>query len=163
MKLERLFEGKENSLYTVTGEPVKISTSVTEVSAFINQASAPKNEVLRISVNWSLSGLDEENYNEGFLASFRDALKVLEEKKAFVLIEPVCDAPCESEAQKEAFIQSMKHCARRIKDCTSVAGFKVPEEVNAHDFIEELSAKHQHYVFFSENEKLLSDKSIVRI
>ena len=41
--------------------------------------------------------------------------------------------------------------------------FKVPEEVNAQDFIEELSAKHQHYVFFSENEKLLSDKSIVRI
>ena len=163
MKLERLFEGKENSLYTVNGESVKISGSAVNAADFIKQPAVSQKEALRISVNWTLSGLDEENYNEDFLASLRDSLKALEEKNTFAIIEPVCDSACETEAQKDAFIQSMKHCARRIKDCTSVIGFKIPGEVNAALFTEELSAKHGHYVFFSTDEKVLEDSSTVRL
>ena len=86
----------------------------------------------------------------------RDELKSLEEKNEFVFIEPVFD----KNASVEQFTAAMKHTARRIKDCVSVIGFALPKEAEAQKdfFIEELSAKHQQYCFFS---KSLKDDSIV--
>lgn len=99
-----------------------------------------------LSVKWSDVEGSPEEYNEEFLAKLRDNLKSLEEKKEFVFIEPLFD----KDGSKEGFTAAMKHTARRIKDCTSVIGFALPEEIlEEKDFyIEELSAKHAHYCFF---------------
>ena len=127
MKLERLFEVKEQKLYTVSGESVS-----TEGKAF--------------PVKWSSVESGAEEYNEDFLAKLRDELKSREEKGEFVFIEPVFD----KSGDYEQFTAAMKHCARRIKDCVSVIGFAIPTEIfeNRAFYIEELSAKHAQYCFF---------------
>lgn len=127
MKLERLFEVKDSKLYAVSGESVPV-----DGKAF--------------PVKWSDVEAGAEEYNEDFLAKLRDDLKVLEEKKQFVFIEPVFD----KNADYEQFTAAMKHTARRIKDCVSVIGFAIPVEIleNRAYYIEELSAKHQQYCFF---------------
>lgn len=137
MKLERLFDVKESKLYTVGGEAVS-----TEGKAF--------------PVKWSDVEGGEGEYNEDFLAKLRDDLKALEEKGEFVFVEPVFD----KSAGTEQFTAAMKHCARRIKDCVSVIGFSIPEEVVAQrdSYIEEMSAKHSHYCFFCKKD---SGKDIV--
>ena len=127
MKLERLFEVKEQKLYKVSAEAVSV-----EGKSFV--------------VKWSDVEGKPEEYNEDFLAKLRDELKSKEEKGDFVFIEPVLD----KNADFEQFTAAMKHTARRIKDCVSVIGFAIPNEIfEKRDFyIEELSAKHQHYCFF---------------
>jgi len=135
MKLERLFEVKNNKLYTVSGESVS-----TDGKAF--------------PVKWSDVERGTEEYNEDFLAKLRDDLKALESKNQFVFIEPVFD----KDAGYEQFTAAMKHTARRIKDCVSVIGFAIPVEILANRayYIEELSAKHQQYCFFC-NESAATD------
>ena len=127
MKLERLFKVENQKLYTMAGEAVSL-----EGKAF--------------PVKWSEVEGEAEEYKEDFLAKLRDQLKALEEKGQFVFIEPIFD----KNAGYEQFTAAMKHCARRIKDCVSVIGFAIPEEIFAQRafYIEELSAKHQQYCFF---------------
>ena len=127
MKLERLFKVEEQRLYTMAGEAVSL-----EGKAF--------------PVKWSEVEGEAEEYKEDFLAKLRDQLKALEEKGQFVFIEPIFD----KNAGYEQFTAAMKHCARRIKDCVSVIGFAIPEEIfdQRAFYIEELSAKHQQYCFF---------------
>ncbi len=138
MKLDRLFEVKGGKLFKISGEEYPVS------------------EKNVLPIKWSdVEGAPEE-YSEEFLAKTRDGLKALEEKNEFVFIEPVFD----KEASVEQFTAAMKHTARRIKDCVSVIGFAIPKKAEAQKdfFIEELSAKHQHYCFFS---KSLKEDSIV--
>lgn len=139
MKLERLFEVKDSQLYKISGEKFEITS-----------------ENIR-PVKWSDVEGEAEAYNEEYLAKLRDELKALEEKNCFVLIEPVFDKNC----SKEQFTAAMKHAARRIKDCVSVIGFALPSEVESEKdfYIEELSAKHAQYCFFSKN---LQCESIAR-
>ena len=124
MKLEALFTAKDNSLFTVEGKAVVLDSEnrIQAGESFIPmplKIDAP----LFIDVAWTLVGMDEESYNEAFLANLRDYLKVMEEKKQFAVIVPVADSDAGSPDKKEAFTASMKHCARRIKDCVSVIGF----------------------------------------
>lgn len=167
MKLEKQFFTKDNVLYTldervfdVIGSPVlNASDCVTE------QAAQSVSDISCINLNWTQVGCDEDSYNEEFLAGFRDFLKVLDDKKKFAFIVPVADKSFASDSDKDAFVASMKHCARRIKDCSSVVGFAVPSvqlEVDSAFFMEELSAKHKHYVFFSHDDEILKDSSIVK-
>lgn len=127
MKLERLFEVKNQKLYTLEGEEVSL---------------AGKN----FPVQWSSVESRAEEYDEDFLARLRDELKEREAKGEFVFIEPVFD----KSAGSEQFTAAMKHCARRIKDCASVIGFAVPEQVfdEREFYMTELSAKHAQYCFF---------------
>ncbi|MCR4823691.1 MAG: hypothetical protein K5873_12560 [Treponema sp.] len=127
MKLERLFEVKDGKLYKAGGEPFSL-------------------EGRAYPVKWSNVEAGAEEYNEDFLAKLRDELKAMEEKSSFVFIEPVFD----KDASCEQFTAAMKHCARRIKDCISVIGFAIPEEIydKRAFYMEELSAKHSHYCFF---------------
>ena len=137
MKLERLFEVKDNKLYKVSGEEIS-----PEGRAF--------------PVKWSDVEACAGEYNEDYLAKLRDELKSKEEKKEFVFIEPIFD----KDSDFEQFTAAMKHTARRIKDCLSVIGFAIPEAVvsKKDSYIEELSAKHGHYCFFCK-QKL--DSSVV--
>ena len=167
MKLEKQFLSKDNKLYFLDGTECSVQNiPVLGGNLCITEEYARSvNSFSCIELNWTQVGCDEESYNEEFLASFRDFLKVLEEKKQYVFLIPVADKLPSSEEEKEAFVASMKHCARRIKDCASVVGFAIPSEetgIDASFFISELSAKHAHYVFFSRDSKVLSDSSIVK-
>ncbi len=165
MKLEKRFSSSNNKLYFLDGKEVSIAKdNVLNATDCVDAANVPDNvfDIYMINTQWSLVGTDESSYNEEFLASFRDYLKALEEKGGWAVIVPVADKTV-SEADKEQFVQSFKHCARRIKDCISVAGFAVPAEADSSYFMEELSAKHAHYVFFSSDKALLSNPEIVAI
>ncbi len=163
MKLEAKFYSEKNSLYFLDGTEFDALKSVVLAPSSCAGADDPKT-LYRVAVQWTQVGLDEDSYNEEFLAKFRDDLKSLEEKNVFVLVEPEVDSPADTPVKKEELTASFKHCARRIKDCTSVAGFAIPAESDADFFLEELSAKHKHYVFFSRDEELLKKNGkIVKI
>lgn len=162
MKFEAKFKAEKNKLYTLDGTPVaaegcRIITARPGVALDLNDG-----EFAGLCVNWNDAGRDEDSYNEEFLAGLRDQLKELEERHIFVFIIPMADSNEPGSAEEDAFIASFKHCARRIKDCECVAGFAVPECVDAACFISELSAKHGHYIFFSKSDALLADGGIVR-
>ncbi len=129
MKLERQFEARNGKLY-------KIST---------NEEFLPEKR----TVKWSEVEAEAENYNESFLASLRNELKSLEEQGKFVVIDFVADKSCENAGEKTQFVEATKHTARRIKDCASVVGFFVPNDIDKNLFIGELLKKHNHYSFFT--------------
>ncbi len=137
MKLEKVFEVKDRVLYKIGGEAVPTTGMAKTVA-------------------WSQVEPVAESYDEAFLAALREELKALEEDKKFVYIDAVFDR----EDAAAAFTAAMKHCARRIKDCVSVAGFSIPDALtkdgfaegsSAAEFIAELSQKHGQYVFFCKN------------
>lgn len=163
MKLEAKFYSENNRLYFLDGTELDSLKAAAIAPSSCAGADDPKT-LYRVATPWTQVGLDEDSYNEEFLAGFRDDLKSLEQKNVFVLVEPAVDSPADTPAKREDLVASFKHCARRIKDCTAVAGFAVPAEADADFFLEELSAKHKHYVFFSRDEELLKkNDKIVRI
>ena len=131
MKLEKIFDCQDGKLIKVDGSAVESGT----VSPF--------------ALSWkSVEEGDEGIYNEELLASIRLSLKEMEESGKFVFIKGEKDR----DGSFEQYTAAMKHAARRLKDCISIAGFWIPEDANSEDaalFIEELSAKHAQYVFFS--------------
>ncbi|WP_407398236.1 hypothetical protein [Treponema sp.] len=148
MKLEAKFYSEANQLYFLDGSKAELGSD--RIKAY--------------TVKWTSVGLDEDSYNEEFLAGLREQFKLMEENGSYGYVVPACDSACESEAQKEAFVASMKHCARRIKDCENIIGFAIPSEVDSGFFMEELSAKHKHYIYFTQNAELAdSNEKIVKI
>lgn len=144
MKLEPVFFVKENKLYKIAD------------NLLVNVESLKKIEIL-----WSTIELEDELYNEEFLASLRDELKSLENQNIFAVIVPVIDKPLNNTEDFELFVNACNHIARRIKDCVSVAGFEIPNEIDdIQTFIDVLSKKHEQYVYFSKN-KDVADASIV--
>ena len=143
MKLDPVFTVKQNKLYKIDGN--------SEVAA----ASLKRTEI-----KWSEVELAEESYNEEYLASLRDELKAMDDAGTFAVLVPVVDKPLENAEQVEAFINTFNHTARRVKDCVSVAGFILPDQIAAKgfeagspaaDFMETLAIKHAQYVYFTGN------------
>lgn len=159
MKIQAKFSCSDNKLFFIENNseyPVNGAVSVSSVEP--GQAKA--DTLYAVNVTFSGVGKNEDSYNEEFLAAFRDWLKELEEKNSFAYIVPDSEGELEGSV-KEDFVASMKHCARRIKDCENVIGFAVPSQADAEFFMEELSAKHKHYVFFSDNREFLEKNSNV--
>lgn len=108
----------------------------------------------RLSVALSDVSFGAEKYNESFLASLREKLKVAE--NARFVIAPSAEKPLSSTDDALEMTAAFKHCARRIKDCENVAGFEIPRafsaleraEELAENFSEELAEKHPNYVFY---------------
>ncbi|MCQ2240657.1 hypothetical protein [Treponema sp.] len=138
MKIEAKFYSEKNELFFLDGSKAELNSD--KIKAY--------------GVKWTQVGLDEDSYNEEFLANLRDQLKAMEDEGTYGFVVPECDSSCDDEAKKEAFVASMKHCARRIKDCENIIGFSIPEEVDFTFFMEELSAKHKHYIYFTKNSQL---------
>lgn len=116
-------------------------------------------ETYRLSVAFSDVSFGAEKYNESFLASLREKLKAAETVPARFVISPFTKKELSSTDDALEMTAAFKHCARRIKDCTNVAGFVIPgsfsrleraDEVAEH-FVRELAEKHPNYVFFREN------------
>lgn len=81
-----------------------------------------------------------------YLAALRVFLKSIEAYGAYAIVVPISDCGA------ERLTQAMCHTARRIKDCASVIGFALPDaltESEATTFTDAMSAKHAHYVYFS--------------
>ena len=165
MKLEKCFYAEHNDLFFLDGTecPVMSGTLRTEDGNLPDSTFFMTMGIICLEITWKQVGLNEESYNESFLAALRDSLKKLEAMQVYVFICPLAgEEALDTPEAKDAFIASMNHCARRIKDCKVVAGFAVPSNVDAAQFITELSKKHSHYIFFSNDESLLADGSIVR-
>ena len=140
MKLDPIFTIKNNILYKIDDNS-QVATSTLK----------------QIEIKWSTVEISDEAYNEEYLAQLREDLKSMEEAGTFAVLVPVVDKPLESPEQTEAFINTFNHTARRVKDCESVAGFVLPEEIAskgfaagspAQDFMETLAIKHAQYVYF---------------
>ena len=84
MKLEPLFYAKDNKLYRISGNE-EVDTA----------------SLKRIEVSWSTVEIEEESYNEEFLAKLRDELKGFEEAGIFAVIVPVADKPLETPEESE--------------------------------------------------------------
>lgn len=151
MKIEAQFVCKDSRLCSLDGSEVSLEETVYISGDDFLSLPAEENKFYGIRIPFTEIGTDEDSYNEEFLASLRDALKVLEEKPAFAFIIPVCNETL-TEETKSNFTASYKHCARRIKDCKNLIGFAIPPEADETTFVEELSRKHDHYVFFTDKD-----------
>ena len=145
MKLDPLFTIKDNKLYKIDDD------SLVDMST-----------IKRIELPWTTVELESENYNEEYLAKLREELKAMEDDGTFAIIVPIVDKPIEededSENSEEAFVNACNHCARRIKDCTSVVGFEIPVEVSdLEGFRDTLAKKHSQYIYFTKKENTSLD------
>jgi hypothetical protein len=155
MKLEPLFFIKQNNLYKIqTQEKVELSNFQTISYQEFTQ-NPLSNEFVKIDINWSAIELEDEVYNEELLAQLRDNLKKLDENNHFAIINPIADKQISSYDDADLFINACNHMARRIKDCESVIGLELPDQIFAQeaaaDFMDTLSKKHANYVFFANN------------
>lgn len=155
MKLEPLFFIKQNNLYKIqTQEKVELSNFQTVSYQEFTQNPLSK-EFIKIDINWSSIELEDEVYNEELLAQLRDNLKKLDENNHFAIINPIVDKQISSYDDADLFINACNHMARRIKDCESVIGLELPDQIFAQeaaaDFMDTLSKKHANYVYFANN------------
>lgn len=156
MKLEAVFTIENNKL-------IKIADN-SEV-AFAS--------LIQETIKWSTVEIEDENYNEEYLADLRNKLKAYDDQGKFAVLIPDVDKPLETAEQKELFINAFNHTARRIKDCVSVAGFVLPQPMLGdaafiQDFMDTLAIKHAQYVYFvnkadAENAGLSSQSFFVNL
>ena len=145
MKLEPLFTVKNSKLYKIA-DTSQVDTSILK----------------RIDIPWSTVEIEDEAYNEEYLAQLRDQLKNMEETGEFAVLVPVVDKPLETPEQEELFINAYNHTARRVKDCTSVAGLELaPQLKDKQAFMDTLAIKHAQYVYFTKAENPLSDDIVI--
>ena len=166
MKLDPIFTAKNNELYKISDNSMVNLSDVKEIDG--NNLVYTNNFICKISIPWSKVELENELYNEEFLAALRDFLKILDEKNQFAIIKPVIDKPLESQEQVELFVDAFNHAARRTKDCVSVIGMELPSKLlekgfeadsPSAQFIEKLAIKHAQFVYFADK-NVVSEKKI---
>ena len=161
MKLDARFESKNGKLYALktgaeadTGALIPFDSGVLSgASSEIAETEAQRfsdnsGKILAVYVPHRAAEISENTYDEMYLAALRVFLKSIETYGAHAIVVPVSDGTC----GEERLTQAMCHTARRIKDCASVIGFALPDaltESEATTFTDAMSAKHAHYVYFS--------------
>lgn len=145
MKLDALFYVENGKLFRIA-----------------DQSCVDLNSLKKIEIKWTTVEIEEEAYNEEYLAQLRDELKQMEVLNQFAILIPVVDKALETPEQVELFINAFNHTARRIKDCVSVVGFELPAELTqkgfepgspAADFMDTIAIKHEQYINFSKDDK----------
>ena len=145
MKLEPIFTVKNSKLYKITDDTL-VDTSTLQ----------------RIDIPWSTVEIEEESYNEEYLAQLREQLKAMENAGKFAVLVHVADKALDTPEQEEAFINAFNHTARRVKDCVSVAGMELPPQLkDKQAFMDTLAIKHAQYVYFTKAENPLSDDIVI--
>ena len=145
MKLDPIFTVKNKKLYKIADDS-QVDTSTLK----------------RIEIPWSTVEIADESYNEEYLAALREQLKAMESAGSFAVLVPLVDKPLETPEQEELFINAYNHTARRVKDCTSVAGLELPAQLKDKEaFMDTLAIKHAQYVYFTKAENPLSDDIVV--
>lgn len=172
MKLQPLFTVKTNELYTIdenNGNPLNLEFA--DISDLQIKPDMSSGSFYRIIIEQKIIEPEPECYDESFLAALRDFLKQLEENRQFAVLHII---PGKTEQEKkqistsgaedesvQLYVTCVKHTARRVKDCVSVAGVEFVSEFideNAESkisfLIDELKVKHAQYVYFiKENDK----------
>ena len=159
MKLDARFESKNGKLYALsTGAEADTSALIPFDSSVLAGASSESAEaeaqrfsedgdkLLAVYVPLRTAEISKNTYDEMYLAALRVFLKSIEAYGAYAIVVPISDCGA------ERLTQVMCHTARRIKDCASVIGFALPDaltESEATTFTDAMSAKHAHYVYFS--------------
>ena len=159
MKIDARFESKNGKLYALkTGEEADTGALIPFDSGVLSGASSEiaeteaqkfskdKGKILAVYVPHGAAEISENMYDEMYLAALRVFLKSIEAYGAYAVVVPISDCSA------ERLTQTMCHTARRIKDCASVIGFALPDaltESEAAAFTDAMSAKHAHYVYFS--------------
>lgn len=166
MKFDPIVEYKNNELFNLDNKKINLENIkevlLKELKNTFTPSFIKENEfnLIKIIVDQKDILLEDGSYNEELLAEFRDVLKSVEDKNIYIVVSSFCDE-CDSvdSERAEVLISTLKHTARRIKDCICVIGFEVPsafvakdEEINQNSysywFISELYPKHKHYLFF---------------
>lgn len=168
MKQECFFDIKDNSLYLKSSGDMlpldsvykfdcsAITADITDGEDFLKNANhsasaGGKNFVVEVIVPLSAVTLKDGGYDENLLANLRTFLKKLEENGGWSIISPSADS---SSSSTEEIIDAIYHTTRRVKDCQSVIGIKIPDEFSEQDanaLIESLSKKHSHYIYFGKD------------
>ena len=159
MKIDVQFESKNGKLYALkTGAEADTGALIPFDSGVLSGASSEiaeteaqkfskdKGKILAVYVPHGAAEISENMYDEMYLAALRVFLKSIEAYGAYAVVVPISDCSA------ERLTQTMCHTARRIKDCASVIGFALPDaltESEAAAFTDAMSAKHAHYVYFS--------------
>ena len=159
MKIDAQFESKNGKLYALktgaeadTGALIPFDSGVLSgASSEIAETEAQRfsdnsGKILAVYVPHRAIEISENMYDEMYLAVLRVFLKSIEAYGAYAIVVPISDCGA------ERLTQAMCHTARRIKDCASVIGFALPDaltESEATTFTDAMSAKHAHYVYFS--------------
>ena len=159
MKIDAQFESKNGKLYALkTGAEADTGAFIPFDSGVLSGASSEiaeteaqkfskdKGKILAVYVPHGAAEISENMYDEMYLAALRVFLKSIEAYGAYAVVVPISDCSA------ERLTQTMCHTARRIKDCASVIGFALPDaltESEAAAFTDAMSAKHAHYVYFS--------------
>ncbi len=169
MKLTPLFTAKDKNLYKIEDNTC-ISLEGLKNIEIENISVLPGCSYFSLSIPWSKIELEPESYNEELLAELRTFLKKADETNAFAILIPVIDKKLDSEEDKENFINSYNHTARRLKDCVSIIGFELPLQIlennTAAQFMDTLAIKHAQYLYFvkkcnSEKAAGLTEYSVV--
>lgn len=161
MKFDARFGSKHGKLYTLkTGAEADTNALIPFDSSVLSGASPESAEaearrfshdadkIIAVYVPYRAVEISENAYDEMYLAALRVFLKGIEESGIYAVVVPISDGECGA----GQLTQAMCHTARRIKDCVSVIGFAIPDtltESEAAAFIDAMSAKHTHYVYFS--------------
>jgi hypothetical protein len=173
MKFEPLLKYQNGELICINDNKVLPTENICvyELDDFLN-SEHPFDDYSVVGVKVPVKSVEisDGNYNEEILAKFRDCLKNIENGKSFVFVIPVVEKSFETSEDADSVISAMKHTARRIKDCQAVVGFEIPVQFLEKDkssaldenswtmwFVSEMSAKHQHYLYFAE--KTWSDEN----
>ena len=117
---------------------------------------AEKGNLSIIEFDSAFAGTAPDEFDESFLAAFRESLKKLEGTGSVFLLKPLLAGAVATEEDAENLNALFYHIARRLKDCACVAGF----DLSALDadvkckasVIDTLKKKHPEYVY------LLKDK-----
>ena len=173
MKFDPLFKSEKNRLVKIENNKTFNTEKLHLIyGENISSAELPaeQSELAGIQIKWSAVELQPGVYNEEYLAVLRDYLKILEQHGRFAFIIPQTVKELPDSDTVQSYIDAMVHCARRIKDCTSVIGFAVPAELLAKDsdlgpnsyaqwFVNEMNVKHGHYVYFVDS-SVISEKKL---
>ncbi len=150
MKMDAVFRAENGGLVRISdGKNIPLGDMRT-----VGAESLPEltfaDFIVRLEIPLSSVELGGGLYNEEFLAGLRDFLKKLEARGQFAVLAPV-DNACGGDVERITALCS--HTARRVKDCLSVVGVEIPREIitagDVSGFADEISRKHQHYVYFS--------------
>lgn len=161
MKLDPLFQAKDNELYTIEGS--KVELKFTEIKNIDSPCDIAPDSICNVIVDQKVIETEPELYNEEYLAKLRDYLKAFEDKKIFAVltVNPLETSDNADSPAVESYTSCVKHATRRIKDCESLCGVCIPDSyakegdaVKVSFLIDELVKKHGHYVYFASKDVL---------
>ena len=160
MKLsEKDYFAQDYKLATADGKKFE-SSAVLKLQSKENFESiekAEKDKLCIIEFDSAFAGTAPDEFDEAFLASFRESLKNLEGSGAVFMLKPLLAGAVSTEEDTENLNALFYHIARRVKDCACVAGFDLSaldaDVKRKASVIDALKKKHPEYVYSLKNKE----------